>query len=257
MAAVILVSWASGTAYGAAQVTGSQIAKGAVASKQVKDGSLATTDFATAARGAAGSQGPGGARGAAGAAGSASTTAGPMGPVGNAGATGATGPQGVAGAQGPTGPVGAKGPVGNTGATGPVGPTGPQGNSAADGTVGLVLMKYSSFYSGLMVDDGLLPACPSDKMVLGVQIDGSINQDVFTILNMKYVETNASGAADSGQCAAAQRLGERPGHHPRPALRLSASLGAAARAPRRGRRTRPPRAARSRTTRGRGPRATA
>jgi hypothetical protein len=195
---VVLLAWVTGTAYGAGRalpgrVGGKQIAKNAIVGKHVKDGSLATADFATSARGATGAEGAAGAVGGAGPAGAASTTVGPKGPVGSAGATGAMGPKGIAGGQGPVGPVGAKGPVGNTGATGPAGPTGPQGNNAADGAIGLVLMKYSSFYDGLQVDDALLPACPGNKIALDVQIDPSINQDVFTILNKKYVEMDANG----------------------------------------------------------------
>lgn len=198
LAVVVLLSWLTGTAYGAGKaspgkVDGRQIAKNAIVSKHVKDASLATSDFARSTRGAAGAQGVTGREGAAGPAGAAGTTVGPKGAVGNTGATGAAGPQGVAGGQGPVGPVGAKGPVGNTGATGPAGPPGPQGNDAADGQIGLVLMKYTSFYDGLQVDDALLPACPGNKIALDVQIDPSINQDVYTVLNKKYVEMDANG----------------------------------------------------------------
>lgn len=193
VAVVVLASWTTGTSYGAGKVVGSQIAKNAVTSKHVKDGSLQSADFATSVRGATGPVGATGASGSRGPAGAAGTTPGAKGATGTTGVTGPTGPQGPAGAQGPTGPMGAKGPVGNTGATGPAGPTGPQGNPAADGVIGLVLLKYTSFYNGLQVDDALLPACPGNKIVLDMQIDPSINQDVYTVLNKKYVEVDANG----------------------------------------------------------------
>lgn len=196
-ALVVLLSWLTGTSYGAGKVSGKvsgqQIATNAVVSKHVKDGSLATADFAASARGASGTPGAAGADGVVGAAGAASTTGGPKGPVGNAGATGATGAPGAAGGVGALGALGPKGPVGNAGAAGPVGPSGPRGEDAADGVIGLVKMKYTSFYLGLQVDDALLPACPGNKIVIDMQIDPSINQDVYTILNKKYVAMDANG----------------------------------------------------------------
>jgi hypothetical protein len=193
VAVVVLLSWLAGTSYGAGTVSGRQIAKNAITTKHVRDGSLEAADFAASAHGAAGPTGPAGATGARGPAGSSSTTAGPKGPAGTTGATGATGPAGPTGSPGATGPAGAKGPKGDTGPQGPAGPTGPQGSNAADGVIGLVMMQYSSFYNGLQVDDALLPACPGNKIALDVQIDPSINQDVFTILNKKYVELDANG----------------------------------------------------------------
>ena len=72
LAVVVLSSWLAGTSYGAGQVvgkqvTGQQIATNAITSTQVKDGSLATADFAPSARGPARPTGRPGAEGAAGA----------------------------------------------------------------------------------------------------------------------------------------------------------------------------------------------
>jgi hypothetical protein len=92
-----------------------------VKSKQVKDGSLLATDFAT-------NQLPAGAKGDAGAAG----------PKGDAGAPGAPGPQGERGPAGPasSGPAGPKGEAGPTGAQGPKGDTGAQGPKGDTGPAG-------------------------------------------------------------------------------------------------------------------------
>ena len=96
-----------------------------VKSKQVKDGSLLATDFATGqlpagAKGETGAQGPAGPAGEAGAKGAT----GERGAAGPAGSAGSAGP---AGAKGDAGPTGAQGPKGDTGAQGPKGETGPAG----------------------------------------------------------------------------------------------------------------------------------
>ena len=116
----LVVAWlavllgSSGFGYAATKYTGKDIAANAVASKQVKDGSLKTADVlpdtvaAMSARGAKGDVGA-------------------TGPAGPAGPTGTAGVQGPAGAKGPTGFQGAPGPQGIQGGVGPQGPSGIKG----------------------------------------------------------------------------------------------------------------------------------
>jgi hypothetical protein len=84
-------------AYAAEKITSKQIAPGAVKSKQVKDGSITSTDLASnvLTRGGQGERGP----------------QGPAGPQGPVGAQGETGPAGVTGERGPQGPQGPAGPT--------------------------------------------------------------------------------------------------------------------------------------------------
>ncbi len=94
VACLALVVACSGTAFAAGKITGKQIAKNAIVSKHVKDGSLGTADLSAKARAdLQGAQGPVGPKGDAG-------------PKGDTGATGATGSTGAQGPQGPQGPAG-------------------------------------------------------------------------------------------------------------------------------------------------------
>jgi hypothetical protein len=89
---------------GKGQVRKSDIARNAVTSSQIRDGSLLAQDFK------AGQLGTG-----------ASGTTGPTGPAGPAGPSGPAGPAGPSGPSGVEGPTGAEGPAG---AQGPAGPSG-------------------------------------------------------------------------------------------------------------------------------------
>lgn len=115
ISAVALAAAAGGPALAgevAQKLSGKQIARNAIKTGHVKDGSLRTRDFRPsdlkrlAAHGSTvGPQGP----------------AGPQGPKGEAGAQGMTGPQGPAGPQGPQGAQGEAGPQGEVGLQGPAG----------------------------------------------------------------------------------------------------------------------------------------
>lgn len=99
IAATALVLVASGSATAGSMITGAQIKKGTITSKQVKDSSLTAADLAPGTL-----------------------------PTAGAGGTGPAGPAGTAGTPGATGPAGAPGPQGVPGPQGPVGPaTGPAG----------------------------------------------------------------------------------------------------------------------------------
>jgi hypothetical protein len=98
VALALFLSLSGGTAYAAHQlITGKQIAKGTITSRNVKGHSLLSSDFRAG-------QLPSGARGPAGATGAR----GPMGPAGPAGRAGA---QGSPGARGPAGTAAASGIV--------------------------------------------------------------------------------------------------------------------------------------------------
>lgn len=196
-AALLLVVAAllSGGAYAAGKVTGAQIAKNAISSKQVKNGSLKPADLSAAAKaGLAGPKGPPGPAGAVGPAGPAGP-AGPQGAKGDTGATGATGAQGPAGATGPAGPAGAQGPKGDTGATGPTGPTGPQGLNGvpgASGVLGMSMLTTSTTFTGGQTKTVFTTTCGNDRALIGWAIDPAINQDVFTVISTKYVTSVTS-----------------------------------------------------------------
>jgi collagen triple helix repeat protein len=97
------------------------IAKSAVRSADLKDGSVQPRDLSRSVKTRLlGSAGPPGAAG----------------PIGPAGLPGAQGPKGDTGAPGPKGDTGAQGPKGDTGARGPKGDTGAQGATGAPGTQG-------------------------------------------------------------------------------------------------------------------------
>lgn len=126
LAAVLALALAGGS-YAAGKITGKQIAKNAITSKHVKDGSLGAADLSPAAlavlKSGSGEKGANGATGAPGPQGS-------TGPQGAAGPQGNPGPQGATGPQGTTGPQGPQGPQGATGAAGPQGPAGVLGLQA-------------------------------------------------------------------------------------------------------------------------------
>jgi hypothetical protein len=96
-------------------VTKSKIAKDAITSRRVKDGTLRARDFRPGEL-VAGAPGP----------------QGKTGPAGPAGRAGDDGPAGAPGATGPRGDTGAPGPAGATGATGPAGPAGSGGAAYAE-----------------------------------------------------------------------------------------------------------------------------
>jgi hypothetical protein len=111
-----------GSSYAAVQLSKGQvktkhIAKNAVTTKKVKDGSLLGKDFKVGEL-PAGEQGP-------------------AGPQGLAGAPGQRGPAGPQGAQGPKGDTGAKGETGQTGAKGDTGATGSKGDPGIQGEPGV------------------------------------------------------------------------------------------------------------------------
>ena len=187
---LLLVVVLSGGAFATGKITGKQIAKNAITSKHVKDGSLSSKDLSASAQaGLTGPQGPPGAVGAVGPAGAAGA-AGPQGPKGDTGAAGATGAQGAQGATGPVGPAGAQGPKGDTGATGPTGPVGPQGlNGApgASGVLGMSMVTTSTSFTGGQTKTVFTTTCGNDRALIGWAIDPGINQDVFTVTSTKYV----------------------------------------------------------------------
>lgn len=155
VASVALVVATSGVGYAAAaKITGSQIAKNAITSKHVKNGTLQTADFSKAAQTALK-----GAKGDAGAAGAV----GPAGPAGPQGATGAAGPTG------PQGNTGSQGPQGLTGPAGPTGPAGALGFTTATTNATLIGNASGTFWvscnSKVLVDWALNPAVNHDDLV--------------------------------------------------------------------------------------------
>lgn len=153
--AMVLVTMGGvGGAFAATQITGRDIkdgsihkrdiGTGAVASDEVRNGTLGLLDFSSYVQdrinqaGTQGEMGPQGPQG----------ETGPMGPQGEKGATGATGATGAMGPAGATGAAGAKGDKGDPGApgakgdkgdpgaTGPAGPAGATGAAGATGPAG-------------------------------------------------------------------------------------------------------------------------
>jgi hypothetical protein len=187
---VLLAVVLSGGAFAAGKISGKQIARNAITTKKVKDGSLTAADLSANARaGLTGPQGPPGAAGAVGPTGPAGAT-GPQGPKGDTGGTGATGSQGPAGPTGATGAAGPQGPKGDIGATGPAGPQGPQGLNGlpgASGVLGLGMIQTSTTFTGGQTKTVFTTACANNKALVGWAIDPGINQDVFTVLSTKYV----------------------------------------------------------------------
>jgi hypothetical protein len=105
-----------GGAYAATQITSAQIKDGTIQAKDIKRGTITTSNLSAAAKKTmTGPAGPAGAPGPAGPAGETRTVLGSPGTAGPKGDPGATGPQGI------------QGPKGDTGAQGPAGPSGPQG----------------------------------------------------------------------------------------------------------------------------------
>jgi hypothetical protein len=150
--ATILALALAGGSYAAGKITGKQIAKNAITSKHVKDGSLATADLSPAA--VAALKGAPSVKGATGA-------PGPTGPAG------ATGPQGSAGAQGPQGPAGAQGPQGPAGAQGPQGPA---------GILGLVKVETADSVAG-NAEKTTWANCPAGKVLISWALSNAANID--------------------------------------------------------------------------------
>ncbi len=188
VAIAALIVAASGTSYAAGKITGKQIARNAISSKHVKNGSLGTVDLSAAARTAL--KGATGATGAVGPAGAD----GPAGPKGDTGAPGAQGPQGVPGGVGATGPQGPSGPKGDTGSTGARGPTGPQGVQGPAGASGLMALErltWSGNVGAGVTNTYWTTPCPSGKALVGWAFNANTDQAQFDQVDAKYVYDTA------------------------------------------------------------------
>jgi len=169
--AVLLAS--SGLGYAATTYTGKDIASNAVASKQVKDGSLKTADVladTVAAMSAKGAPGDAGATG----------------PAGAAGASGSAGGQGPAGAKGPTGPQGAPGPQGLQGPAGAQGPA---------GIKGMQVVSVDDTVAGTSEKTTWVGCTALGKVLIGWAFGPSVNHDNL-LATAKYVY-NGAGRPES------------------------------------------------------------
>ena len=162
-------------------ITGKQIAKNAITSKHVKNGSLLAADFKAGQlpAGAQGAQGPQGPPGPAGA----------KGDTGAAGAAGAAGPAGPEGDAGPTGPTGPEGPTGPTGAEGPQGTQGPQGAQGPQGPSGVVQGNFNSAF-GTQPSDTLSFIGPTTSVTVAA------GQAVYVNASKALGSSAAGGAFD-------------------------------------------------------------
>jgi hypothetical protein len=128
IAAIVLAL--AGTSYAARAVitSGSQVKKGTLTGKHVKNGSLGVADLSAKARSSL---------------------------------RGQSGPQGVAGPQGPAGPAGPQGPVG------PQGVAGTPGAPGADGVSGLEQVSNSAGLQNSNTEKTAVATCPGDKRLIG------------------------------------------------------------------------------------------
>ncbi len=122
----------------------SDLARGAVTTSHVADGTLLARDFRRGQLRAV-SGGP----------------AGPAGPAGVAGQRGSAGPAGLAGPAGATGPQGSKGVAGPKGSPGPKGATGPAAAVAQQ------IVKGAGVGLPGQTQKGALASCPAGKFVVG------------------------------------------------------------------------------------------
>lgn len=162
--AVVLALCLSTGSFAAGMVTGKQIAKNAVTSKHVKNGSLKAADLSASARASLK-----GARGAAGA----------------TGAAGEDGEPGTPGATGPQGETGPRGLQGTTGATGPQGVQGPQGPQGPHGVLGLVKVEVNDTVGG-NAEKTTWVSCPAGKVLLDWALSPSANIDDLAVVP-KYI----------------------------------------------------------------------
>jgi hypothetical protein len=123
VALVALMAGLGGSAIASSLITGKQIARNAITSKHVKDGSLTLADLSPSVRGAFshGKPTPGSQQG----------SQGPAGPQGPRGAQGTSGKDGAQGPQGPQGPAGPSG--GGSGSSSTPGPETLMATVTADG----------------------------------------------------------------------------------------------------------------------------
>ena len=175
----LVVAWlavllgSSGFGYAATKYTGKDIARNAVTSAHVKDGSLTTVDVladtvaAMSARGARG----------------------------DTGATGPAGPAGPAGTGGVQGPAGAKGPVGLQGAPGPQGLQGPAGAQGPSGIKGMQVVSVNDSVAGLAEKTTWVGCTSLGKVVIGWAFGPSVNHDDL-VATAKYVY-NGAGRPES------------------------------------------------------------
>jgi hypothetical protein len=175
----LVVAWlavllgSSGFGYAATKYTGKDIASSAVASKQVKDGSLKTADVlpdtvaAMSARGA----------------------------KGDVGATGPAGPPGPTGTAGVQGPAGAKGPTGFQGAPGPQGLQGGAGAQGPSGIKGMQVVSVDDSVAGASEKTTWVGCTALGKVVIGWGFGPSVNHDNL-LATPKYVN-NGAGLPES------------------------------------------------------------
>jgi hypothetical protein len=176
---ILVVAWlaillgSGGLGYAATKYTGTDIASNAVASKQVKDGSLKTVDVLPDTVAVMSAKGA----------------------TGDAGATGPAGPAGTAGGVGAQGPVGAKGPVGLQGAPGPQGLQGGAGAAGPSGIKGLQVVSVTDSVAGSSEKTTWVGCTALGKVVVGWAFGPSVNHDNL-LATAKYVY-NGAGLPES------------------------------------------------------------
>jgi hypothetical protein len=167
---------------GKGQVKRADIARSAVTTKQVRDGSLRASDFRAGelGTGVSGSTGPGG-------------TVGPAGPAGAAGPAGSAGPQGTAGLPGPAGPSGVVKILDFDASWSPASLPGNQGNSIVT-PLPCRTTSYKAAAGEVAVIDVSATASPSaaDNNLLYINAMVSENSGAFTRRNTAHAAGSLS-----------------------------------------------------------------